>query len=80
MFSGGYHANHPVILRLWKVLDELTLDQQREFLMFVTSCSRPPLLGFEHLEPRLKIHMSNPDVGNPDDYLPTASTCKFLKK
>ena len=31
-------------------------DRERAaFLKFVTSCSKPPLLGFEHLEPPFSI-------------------------
>jgi len=48
--------------------------------MFVTSCSRPPLLGFKHLTPRMCIHRSTVPNGDVEDYLPTASTCmNFLK-
>jgi len=79
VYSGGYSEDHPVIERLWRVLSHFTTEQQRDFLMFVTSCSRPPLLGFKYLEPKMCVHRSVPDI-NTDDYLPTASTCmNFLK-
>lgn len=58
----------------------MTIEEQRQFLMFCTSCSRPPLLGFSRLSPPLRIHQVIPENGPPDDYLPTAATCmNFLK-
>jgi len=79
VYSGGYSASHEVIQRFWRVLASLTPEEQRKFLMFVTSCSRPPLLGFSHLKPAFAIHRALPQ-GDPNHYLPTASTCmNFLK-
>ena len=46
-YSGGYDANHPVIKMFWQVVEELTDEQKRQLLKFITSCSRPPLLGFK---------------------------------
>ncbi len=78
-YSGGYSEAHEVIQMFWQVLASFTDEEQRNFLMFVTSCSRPPLLGFEFLSPRFCIHLAWPN-GNPDDFLPTASTCmNFFK-
>jgi hypothetical protein len=45
--------DHPVILMLWSVLDSLSHEEQGRFLKFVTSCSRPPLLGFKYV-PQLR--------------------------
>lgn len=46
-YSGGYAADHPVIKMFWQVVEELTDEQKRQLLKFITSCSRPPLLGFK---------------------------------
>lgn len=46
-YSGGYTADHPVIKMFWTIVEEFTDDQKRQLLKFVTSCSRPPLLGFK---------------------------------
>ncbi|CAI8030927.1 Ubiquitin-protein ligase E3B [Geodia barretti] len=55
-YAGGYHANHKVILWLWDVLkNHFNADDRGNFLKFVTSCSRPPLLGFKHLHPPFTI-------------------------
>lgn len=79
--SGGYHEEHPVICLLWSVLRSLDAPEQRRFLKFVTSCSRPPLLGFNALEPRLCVQLAGAvlDPG-ATARLPTAATCMNLLK
>ncbi|KAK3084530.1 hypothetical protein FSP39_014813 [Pinctada imbricata] len=55
-YYGGYHNNHKVINWLWDILDKDFTNQERGlFLKFVTSCSKPPLLGFSHLEPPFSV-------------------------
>ena len=44
---GGYSADHEVIVMFWRVIESFTDTQRRQLLKFVTSCSRPPLLGFK---------------------------------
>ncbi|XP_032220444.2 ubiquitin-protein ligase E3B isoform X2 [Nematostella vectensis] len=57
-YYGGYHGGHRVVVWLWEILDKEFNDQEKSlFLKFVTSCSKPPLLGFEHLEPPFSIRM-----------------------
>ena len=46
-YSGGYTADHVVIKMFWKVVERFTDQQKRQLLKFITSCSRPPLLGFK---------------------------------
>ncbi|XP_036288601.1 ubiquitin-protein ligase E3C isoform X4 [Pipistrellus kuhlii] len=46
-YSGGYSADHPVIRAFWRVVEGFTDEEKRKLLKFVTSCSRPPLLGFK---------------------------------
>ena len=48
-FLGGYHDEHPVMRNFWTVVSEFSDVQKRQLLKFVTSCSRPPLLGFKVL-------------------------------
>ncbi|GFQ78583.1 ubiquitin-protein ligase E3B [Trichonephila clavata] len=55
-YFGGFHNNHRVINWLWDVLEkDFSQEEHRMFLKFVTSCSKPPLLGFAHLEPAFSI-------------------------
>ena len=85
-FSGGYDASHPTIRAFWSVMREITPDEQRQVLKFITSCSNTPLLGFSHLEPKLCIHRSGtagtdaPDATADLSRLPTAATCMNLLK
>ena len=46
-YAGGYDLTHPTISAFWQVVTGLSEDQKRALLKFVTSCSRPPLLGFK---------------------------------
>ncbi|XP_062335188.1 ubiquitin-protein ligase E3C isoform X1 [Osmerus eperlanus] len=75
-YSGGYTATHPVIQTFWEVVESFTDEEKRKLLKFVTSCSRPPLLGFKELYPAFCIH----NGGNDLERLPTASTCMNLLK
>ncbi|WVQ75926.1 hypothetical protein IAR50_005561 [Cryptococcus sp. DSM 104548] len=60
----------------WKVVEKFTEEQKRDLLRFVTSCSRPPLLGFSQLYPTFAVKFNGSDM----DRLPTASACFNLLK
>lgn len=68
---GGFHDNDPTIELFWSVLYEFSVFERQTFLKFVTSVSRPPLLGFKDLKPLFCIR----DGGDDTNRLPTASTC-----
>ncbi|KAK2501549.1 hypothetical protein MC885_004989 [Smutsia gigantea] len=56
VYYGGFHGSHRVIIWLWDILAcDFTPDERAMFLKFVTSCSRPPLLGFAYLKPPFSI-------------------------
>jgi len=75
-YSGGYQDDSPVVQWLWQLLEqEMEFEDMGRFLMFATSCSRAPLLGFKTLYPKFCIHRV-PDC----ERLPTASTCANLLK
>ena len=76
---GGYEdgARH-VIEWFWQVLESFTDNERAQLLMFVTSCSRPPLLGFAHLNPPFTIQRIN--ISRDEDKLPTSATCINLLK
>ncbi|XP_006820665.1 ubiquitin-protein ligase E3C-like [Saccoglossus kowalevskii] len=75
-YSGGYTSEHEVIQAFWSVVENFNDRQKRQLLKFVTSCSRPPLLGFKDLHPAFCIHYGGSDA----DRLPSASTCMNLLK
>merc|ERR1739838_27306 len=72
-YSGGYSKTHPVIILFWEVVQSLSEEEKKNLLLFVTSCSRPPLLGFMEMQPPFCIHN-----GGEPDRLPTSSTCLNL--
>lgn len=79
-YTGGYDAHHPVIQRFWNVIESFSNDQLADLLRFVTSCPRPPILGFASLEPPLTIQMAGNDGNGEIERLPTAATCVNLLK
>lgn len=78
-YSGGYHPSQPIIQWFWEALRSYTPDEQSAFLMFVTSCSRQPLLGFQCLNPPMCIQrVALTTEGG--DRLPSSATCMNLLK
>lgn len=81
MYGGTYvigddGLEHPTIQLLWKVIKEMSDDERRAVLKFVTSTPRAPLLGFGTLNPRFSIR----DAGSDQERLPSTSTCVNLLK
>ncbi|GJJ77422.1 ubiquitin-protein ligase E3 C [Entomortierella parvispora] len=66
----------PTIQYFWSVVQEMTEEDRRLLIKFITSCARPPLLGFKELNPKLCIR----NAGQEEDRLPTSSTCMNLLK
>ncbi|XP_062543372.1 ubiquitin-protein ligase E3B [Armigeres subalbatus] len=65
-YYGGFHDGHRVVGWLWDILaKDFSEDEKKLFLKFVTSCSKPPLLGFAHLEPPFSIRCV--EVGDDED-------------
>lgn len=65
-------VNDPYVLRFWRAIDRFTSDQRRLLLKFVTTLTRPPN---STINPDFRIQIDRMMVKNPDDMLPTASTC-----
>lgn len=70
-YSGGYKSNNRTIKNFWKVLGNFDEEEKRAFLKFVTCNERPPLLGFEYLNPPFQVQRV--EGGEMD--LPQAATC-----
>ncbi|KAL3151218.1 hypothetical protein ABBQ38_013059 [Trebouxia sp. C0009 RCD-2024] len=86
-YSGGYSKDHATIKLFWKVMSSLSDKERQAVMRFVTSCSRAPLGGFQHLNPPLTLHKVPCEasllaaVGGKDvDRLPSASTCYNMLK
>ncbi|KAI3648186.1 hypothetical protein MP228_006040 [Amoeboaphelidium protococcarum] len=76
VYDNVYSDSHPTIQMFWRVLQSFSEDEKQAFVKFVTSCSRPPLLGFKELQPQFSIRFA----GTDKDRLPTTSTCVNLLK
>lgn len=86
-YAAGYHPSQPVIRWFWEIVEEMSAEQQRQFLKFMTSCSRQPLLGFASLDPapciqqiRLPEEELPTELADKNTPLPTSSTCMNLLK
>jgi len=67
--------------RFWSIVEEFSPKQRSQLLHYVTSCSRPPLLGFAALQPGFQIQLMHVRGGdNPDSFLPMAATCMNILK
>jgi ubiquitin-protein ligase E3 C len=72
-YMGGYTGLDRNVIRFWSVVSSLTSKQQADLLRFVTSCERPPPLGFSSLNPPFTIQRVG--ILRDGDKLPSASTC-----
>ena len=60
-----------------KFISELSLEDRRKFLKFVTGSPRLPNGGFAALDPKLTLVLKKPisALENADDILPSVMTC-----
>ena len=81
LYGGVYQIGddgkeHPTVRLFWRVMEELSDEDRRKLLKYVTSTPRAPLLGFNQLNPQFSIR----DSGSDQDRLPSTSTCVNLLK
>ena len=87
-YAGGYHEAHPYIQGFWQTVRSMSVEEQRNLLKFVTSCSRQPLRGFSQLHPLICIQrvpqysedQFESSTGVQASRLPSAATCMNLLK
>ena len=72
-YTGGYSQLDRNVVRFWSVVSSFTPKQQADLLRFVTSCDRPPPLGFSSMNPPFTIQRVG--IMRDGDKLPSASTC-----
>jgi len=60
----------------WEVVRGFDPSEKRALVKFVTSCPRPPMLGFKELQPLFSIRGS----GSDPNRLPSSATCVNLLK
>jgi len=76
--TGGYTIFDSQIRRFWRVVSSFDDHQRADLLRFVTSCERPPPLGFASMNPPFTIQRV--PISSDGDKLPTASTCFNILK
>lgn len=78
-YGGGYHPSQAPVQWFWDIVrNDFSMADRAALLQFVTSCSRPPLLGFRDLSPPLCIHQVR--TTDDDERLPSSATCMNLLK
>ena len=68
-YEDGYSPQHPTIIMFWQVVNEMTVEQKKALLSFVTGSDRVPLKGLA------KLTFIVQQTGQGLDRLPTALTC-----
>lgn len=77
----GFNMDSKSVRNLLQTMSELTSQQRRDFLQFVTGSPKLPIGGFKSLTPIFTVvcRPSEPPF-TPDDYLPSVMTCvNYLK-
>ncbi|XP_063074748.1 probable E3 ubiquitin-protein ligase HERC4 [Engraulis encrasicolus] len=72
-YEGEYHGDHPVIKMFWEVFDDLTEDQQKSFLLFVTGCDRVPIGGMDQIRLTIRVRRNS-----TPQYFPESLTCHAI--
>ncbi|KAL3471529.1 hypothetical protein BJX99DRAFT_250384 [Aspergillus californicus] len=77
----GFNMDSHSVRNLLQTMSELSTQQRRDFLQFVTGSPKLPIGGFKSLTPIFTVvcRPSEPPY-TPDDYLPSVMTCvNYLK-
>jgi len=72
-YGGGYTGMDRNVSRFWEVVAGFSDEERRLLMRFVTSCERPPPLGFSSLQPPFCV--TRVGVSSDNEKLPMASTC-----
>ena len=80
--SYGYHSKSSEFLNFIRFMTELTFDDRRKFLKFVTGSPRLPNGGFASLDPKLTVVLKKPmnPLEDADEILPSVMTCQNFVK
>merc|ERR1711871_1448706 len=82
VYSGAYSESHEQIQWFWDIMtNDWGPSEHQALLKFITSCPRPPLLGFSHVNPKLCLQCTGPaDQDGTGVRLPSSATCMNLLK
>ncbi|XP_026672960.1 probable E3 ubiquitin-protein ligase HERC4 isoform X2 [Ceratina calcarata] len=67
-YKEGYTKNDPTIVLFWQVFRELTLEEKKKFLLFLTGSDRIPIKGMKAIKITIQ-------PVNDERMLPVAHTC-----
>ncbi|XP_069045097.1 probable E3 ubiquitin-protein ligase HERC4 isoform X2 [Lepisosteus oculatus] len=73
IYEPEYHANHFNILMFWEVFNELSTEHKKAFLLFLTGCDRPPVLGMGCIKMTIRVLYNF-----TQEHFPMALTCHSL--
>ncbi|XP_008300642.1 probable E3 ubiquitin-protein ligase HERC3 [Stegastes partitus] len=71
-----YHAHHPTIRMFWEVFDELTEEQKKDFLWFLTGFRKVPILGMDQIQ--MSVELKQIQSASHDQYFPESLTCHSI--
>uniref|UniRef100_A0A8C1E276 Si:ch73-190m4.1 n=1 Tax=Cyprinus carpio carpio TaxID=630221 RepID=A0A8C1E276_CYPCA len=72
-YEGSFYAEHPTIISFWEVFEELTPNEKKAFLLFLTGFEKVPILGMSAVKMRVTLLLNS-----TQDHLPQALTCHSL--
>lgn len=76
VYKGIYHVNHPTILMFWEVFEEMTEEQKKALLWFVTGFERVPIVSKQQQKMMTVQGLTERNKELPDDcYFPKSHTC-----
>ncbi|XP_029302600.1 LOW QUALITY PROTEIN: probable E3 ubiquitin-protein ligase HERC6 [Cottoperca gobio] len=73
IYEGDYHERHPNIETFWEVFENLTAEEKKKFLLFLTGCYRVPFLGMESIKMKVAVLPDTTEI-----HLPESLTCHCL--
>ncbi|KNC98370.1 uncharacterized protein SPPG_06078 [Spizellomyces punctatus DAOM BR117] len=78
-YEGGYFDQHKTIRSLWQVVSDFGPKDKAAFLKFVTSCSKPPVGGFQYLNPPFTIrYVAESDEGGTQTENPVVAGARLI--
>ncbi|XP_060782471.1 probable E3 ubiquitin-protein ligase HERC4 [Neoarius graeffei] len=72
-YEFGFHSDHPTIVLFWEVFEELSSEDKKAFLLFLTGFDRVPVLGMGQVKMKVR-----PLFNSTQDHLPQALTCHTI--
>ncbi|XP_070686886.1 probable E3 ubiquitin-protein ligase HERC4 [Pempheris klunzingeri] len=76
VYGQRYHAEHPTIQMFWEVFGELTEEQRKDFIWFLTGFRRVPILGMDQIQ--MKVRDKVVEQGSDDQHFPESLTCHSI--